>query len=453
MITIEDREIESLDDALRGTFEAAVAGKMRTVAVPGAAPGDRLDVSIVAVSQHNALAYGEVGRVVARGDQFVAPACPHAAPLRGDCGGCPAMHLSKKLREEAKFSAATEVLEPLGAPLSWHGAPSQTGYRNRSNFVATTGGDGLVLGSYARRSQKVATMTGCLVVRPAIAEVHGELEVLLSALKIPTGDAAGALRWVSMREARGDVVVELIVADESAPWIDEAINKIAAIDAVSALGISVNEGDTNAIRQGPTKIVDGDGILSEEYGQVSLAIPPGAFAQLNVDVASRIYDQAREWAGEVDGASVFWDLYCGIGGLGLNGAAPVEGARLWGLEEVAAAVDGARKNSEKCGVDATFSVVDLDGQQGLAQLAIPDGLEDPQVVLINPPRKGMSKALRQWLLENAQKAQKIIYMSCDAASFARDIKELSQGPWTLREVQVHDMLPMTGHVELLGYLD
>ena len=444
---MKDITIQSLDAALRGVFEAEVEGQMRRVLVPGAAPGDRLDVELVAVSQHHPRAHGQITAVHRRGDQFVAPPCPHAAPLRGRCGGCPAMHLSQSLRDRAKFEAATETLEPLGAQMSWHAAPQQQGYRNRSNFVVRRRDERVVLGSFAPRSNEVASMTGCLVVRPAVEVVHRRLEELLTAENVPVHREEGALRWVSIREAAGQVVVELIVRDDRASWIGAVVGKIARFDEVSGVGVSVNDEKTNAIRRGPTVIVEGQGTLVERYGLVDLQIPPGAFAQLNVAVASRMYEQARVWAGD---AKVVWDLYCGIGGLGLNAVVGREGAKLWGLEEVASAVDAARGNAEDAGIEAQFEVVDLGDPITLTALQAPRGLTDPQAVMVNPPRKGMSTPLRNWLAENPMGAERVVYMSCDPGSFGRDARALIDGGWQLREIEVHDMLPMTRHVEVLG---
>ncbi len=441
--------IEGVDAELRGYFTK----EDRQVLVAGTATGDEVDVAITSVSQHHPLAYAEVVNVHQRGENFQQPSCRHAAPIRGRCGGCPAMHLAPSTRDQIQLRAANQALEPLGVDVTWHSAPEQREYRNRSNFVAHRRSQEVILGSYAPRSQHVAAMRDCLVVRPAIMDLHRRTEDILTALKAPVDGEEEALRWVSMRESDGDVVVELVVRDADAQWIVQAADDLFALENVVGVGVSVNDRETNAIRVARTNIIRGKGTLQERYGQIDLQIPPGAFAQLNVDVASRIYNRAAQWtsAGPSD-APVVWDLYCGIGALGLNAVAGhenTENARIWGVESAEEAVVAARQNAALAEISAEFDIADLVDPDVVQALQPPEALSTPDVILVNPPRRGLSQPVRDRLCDDWT-AQTLIYMSCDPKTFLRDATALRKAGWTLDEVEAHDMLPMTAHVELLA---
>ncbi|WP_158542667.1 class I SAM-dependent RNA methyltransferase [Lujinxingia litoralis] len=442
--TLQGVEIAGLNEA----FEGYVERGERRVLAGGAVPGDRVDLRIVASSQHHPRDFAEVASVHARGADYVEPICAHAGPVRGRCGGCPGMHLSHDLRTETLQRRVAQLAERLGCEWSWHEAPAHLGYRNRSNFVVTRQGALVVLGSYAPRSQEISAMAGCQVVQPAIARVHGELEALLSALKVPVGEEEEGLRWVSLRASAQAVVVELVVRDALASWLDAAVVAIAAVEGVQGVAITVNARDTNAIRVQDSQVVQGKGRIWERYGEVELGIDPGAFAQLNVAVASAMYRQVARWA---EGAQVVWDLYCGIGGLGLNVAARRPEVRLFGAESVPAAIASARENAARAGIKARYAVVDL-GKEGWREGCPGEGPQArPELIVVNPPRKGLSRAVRQVLgAPQALGASTLIYMSCDVSSFGRDAAELQERGWVLRELQAHDMLPQTTHVELLG---
>lgn len=446
-------------DGVDGAFRGTLARDGEVVLVPGAAPGDEVDVLVTARSRRKPEAYGMVKAVKTRGDGYRTPPCEHAAPVRGACGGCPGMHLQAALRRETLQRETTQALGDLlggGLKFVWHDAPEELGYRNRSNFVVgRRGGEDdeepqAFLGSFAPGSNELARMEGCLVVTPGIASVHARLEEILNNRRwnIPLGLEEQGLRWVCLREAGGEVVVELVVADETAKYVVDFVDAVSRFEGVRGVAVSRNDEDTNAIRRGEANALAGDVVLWERYGRVKLGIPPDAFAQLNVAVASEIYEAAATF---VEGAGVIWDFYSGIGALGLN-AAVGTGAKLVGLESVAEAVSRAALNAEAAGVEALFGTCDLTDADALeaasAELAREVGA--PEAILVNPPRKGVSPALLQALTSRWTDAGRLVYMSCDATTFARDARTLATAGWKLVAVDGYEMLPQTRHVELLG---
>ncbi len=440
--------IDGLDGQLRGIHAHPHEGD---ILVPGAAPGDQVTLRITARSQHHRRAFADVTEVHRRGPGFREPPCRHAAPLRGRCGGCPGLHLLATTRQAALAHSVSSALQDLGLSPTFHAAPAELGYRNRSNFVAARQGGRILLGSFAPGTREVAAMTGCLVVDPAIATTHQAIEALLNDLDIPIGLDELGLRWVSLRAASGHVVIDLITAVDAPAWLSPLAGQLFALDAVQGVSHSHNPRPGNAIRVAPSTPLLGDTTLTENYGRTLLEIPAGAFAQLNVAAASQIYEDAARHAAD---ARILWDLYCGIGGLGLNAAltssGSPRGALLWGVESIDAALDAARRNAARAGVDAHFTAADLTCADTLSSLRPPPDRATPDAILVNPPRKGLSPAIRHWLTDLPGDFP-LIYMSCNPSTFARDAQLLLQSDrWHLRDVTAYEMLPQTHHVELLG---
>ncbi|MEM1347339.1 MAG: hypothetical protein AAGI01_02200 [Myxococcota bacterium] len=414
----------------------------RDIFVAGAAPGDTVSVLVEHLSPHRLEAWGRVTAVHARSPSFVEPPCPRAWPVRGACGGCPLQHLSLTGRTFAKHSRVLDALG-LDIPFTIHPLAHITRYRNRANFVAATGSDDLlILGSYAPRSRDVASMSGCLVHRAPIDAVAD----LLRALPLPAHPAPDALRYVTIRAGTdGDVCVELVLNTHDAPpWLRDATDALMAHDAVVGVLRSANTSPGNTIHRGSETLLAGRAYVTERVGPLSFDVPPRAFVQLYSCVAQTMYQRAAELL--VDPVTL-WDLYCGVGGLGLTAALRHRGARLLGVELHEDAVRIARDAARRAGVDATFLARDLSSV--LSSRHLDDSLRDPDALLVNPPRRGLDAPTLELL---ARVGRQLVYMSCDARSFARDTATLASHGWRpCAPVEVFDMLPMTEHVELLAH--
>ncbi len=438
--------ISGLDDELRGTFTYSD----RLVVVPGTTPGDKIDVEVVSISRHHALAYGKISAVHERGDDFVTPACIRAAPLRGKCGGCQVMHLSASVQLDARKKIALDVLDALNVdhkvlqPLE---SSAPFGYRNRSNYVVARSKAGnWVLGSYAPGSREVASMAGCLIVHPEITDVEQAIQQILTEEVVPVGTAPDALRWVSLRSSKaGAVVVELIVRNEQASWISYAVKEIMAIKLdygkVIGVAISVNDDTTNAIRVTDSKTLAGKTTLHDKVGKVTLEIPAGAFAQLNTEVASNAYLRAAELA---QSPKVVWDLYGGLDGLGLNLAAAHNDVQVFGADSSQLSSEAANRSAKTLNLKATYITADLSAADHTEWTK---NWPEPDTVIVNPPRRGLDETVLS-VLESST-AKTLLYMSCGPQSFTRDARRLIDAGWKLDVMEAYDMLPQTGHVELL----
>lgn len=419
------------------------------VGVPGVVVNDIVDVELEHRSPHQRRAWGKVVKVVARGPSFVKPACHHAYPLRGKCGGCPFMHVDVSAQRVQKLRMVEQALEsfpgyrPNTQLRAVEGQESGMGYRNRANYVVFRRPGGKIhLGSRVPRSNDTAKMDGCLVNMPAVESVAEFLTQILNERDIPVLPARSALRYVTIRaNQEGDVLVDLICAQRAPGWLDSVVNRLETHPNVRGISWSVNRSTGNAIRVNPSHVVRGDGFLVETVGGLKLKLVVDAFFQLNVKVAAAMYEQAASWARE---AGVIWDLYCGVGGLGLTIARTQPEAKLFGCEFSESAVRLARTNARDNHLEGHFEVADLGS-------GVPRGWTPPDLIVVNPPRKGLDERV-VGLLKKVRPKQ-IIYMSCSAESLRRDLEAIIPAGYRIAHHDAWDMMPHTEHVETLVVLE
>jgi 23S rRNA (uracil-5-)-methyltransferase RumA len=442
----EALRVEGIDEQARGV---ATIGA-RVALIPGAAPGDVVDATIIATSQHTPALHARLDRVIERGSSHAAPPCPHAAPTRGQCGGCPAMHLTPDAQRDLKLGGLQRALEAHGvaaripAP-SWHDAPAQLGYRNRAHYVPARDDAGAAyLGGFAPRSHAVVDTRGCLIVRPAIDAAAGAISPLLDAHDVPLHPQPDALRHVTLRAAPdGRWVAELVLNAASPAWLAPLTAAIMALPGAVGVSCSLHDQPGNAIRVAAATLLAGVDALDEPLATsppLTVSLTADGFFQLNAEVAAQMYSLAHEGRGDAPRAAVIWDLYCGVGGLGLV-AAMAHGAALFGAESHARSVEQARLHAARHDVSATFEVIDLAKNSAYTSWPAPD------LILVNPPRRGLDQLVLAALRE--QRGQ-LTYMSCNPVSFARDAAALLDAGWIMQALHAFDMLPQTTHVELLS---
>jgi 23S rRNA (uracil1939-C5)-methyltransferase len=210
---------------------------------------------------------------------------------------------------------------------------------------------------------------------------------------------------------------------------------------VVGVSASANDHGGNVIRTAPSARLEGQYTIIEPVGPIALGLSAAGFSQLNQDVMARMYQRA---AGLVEQERpVVWDLYCGVGGLGLTVAQKKDGTTLFGADSVDSAVSLANQNSQDNGVSGRFATIDL-------SRTAPRGWPEPDVVLLNPPRRGIDDVIKRRLTEI--QPRQLIYMSCNPTSFAKDVRFLVDRGYRLDEVHAYDMLPRTAHVEVLAAL-
>lgn len=440
-------QAHALDEAgagLAGIVSAgdrAAAGGELELHVPDLLPGERAEVAIEHRSRQRPMAWARiVARVGEPSAERVAPACPGF----GGCGGCAWQHLAYPAQLEAKRArivAAVPGVEVAAVTPS----PAQLGYRNKGKYVVAASGRGLVLGAYAPRSHKVIDTAGCRVVAPVIDEVAGATRVACDAAGLHAYDeqrGKGELRYVVVRaDAAGGALVVLVVTSATrGDRLAEAAAAIATHAAVRGVIAMRNDRKDGAIVTGDATVLAGAGVLVEDVAGCPVEVGAGEFLQVNRDQARAIYDRVAALAlAGVDGAPRALDLYSGLGGIALTLAR--RGAHVTAVEVDPSACAALRRAADTGGLGDRVTVVTSDA--GAAQLPPAD------VVVVNPPRKGLSAAARAALLALAP--GRILYVSCGPDSLGRDLAALTG--YRPGVVEPFDLMPGTAQIESLVPLD
>ncbi len=439
-VTIDSIDVDAFGEALLedGTL----------LKIAGAAPGDRVRVRLAHKSPHRNTAWCDIVEVLSRGPHFVMPFCPNAEAAGGRCGGCPAMHLDETTVRRMKLKRVAEALRSADVTvpgISFEPSTVGPGYRNRGHFAVgriegPSPRNRPFLGVFAPRNRRIIEIGRCPVLRPSINDAARRIEVVLAEGSVPIHPESLGLRYVTLRASKqGEVLADLVVGGAQAPWVPPFARQLVSALPIVGVSCSVNDTSGNAVRVRPSVHLAGVKTLAERVGDLDLQLTAASFAQLNSETAAAMYRRA---AMMTPPTSVLWDLYCGVGGLGLTVLSTLQpNAQLFGAEFVNEAVELATLNATPLSSRAVFETRDL-------SLGAPKRAPRPEVILVNPPRRGLDHAVLEDLKTST--AHTVVYMSCDPASFARDAAVLATSGFAPGEIFAHDMLPFTAHVELIA---
>jgi 23S rRNA (uracil1939-C5)-methyltransferase len=445
-----DQELELTIDSLAygGNGVARLDGFV--VFVRRGLPGDTVRARVTKVQRRHAEALAT--EVVAPGPQRVDAPCAHYPA----CGGCRFQDLAYDAQLDAKARWVADSLQRLAGlddpPLEpILGAVSQFGYRNKMEFSFTQGPGGAALGLHkAGRWDEVLQIDHCWLqsdtgnaIRNCITEWAREER--LAAYDQETQE--GYLRHLVVREGRntGQALVQLVTARGERFDRERLIEVLNELPAVRSIHWSVNRGVAEVTNL-PTELLWGEDAIEEEIGGLRFRVRPNAFLQTNTEMAERLYAIAREFA-QLQGGETVYDLYCGIGTIGLSLAASA--LTVWGIEISEESVACAIENQELNGIG---NVAFFAGNVGEVLRDLRDRAGDPDVVVVDPPRAGLAgKALRR-LGEIA--APRVVYVSCNPTTLAGDLKRLSDDyGYRLVRARPVDMFPHTPHVECVALLE
>ena len=426
-----------------------------TLFIKDTVPGDRVEVLITKVKK--SYGYGKLKQVLKASPDRVDPPCPVAR----QCGGCQLQMMSypaqlamkeEKVRNDLKRIGGFENLEiqaivPMESPFR---------YRNKAQFPVGMDRDGNpITGFYAGRTHTIISNPDCLLGCPENREILNEILDWMKNSRIPAYNeetGKGLIRHILIRKgfATGEIIVCLIINGERIPARDELVARMRKIDGVTGLTYSSNTSRTNVILNGPVKPIWGqeyitDILESRAFGiSVRYQISPASFYQINPVQTQRIYEKVLELA-DLHGNETVMDLYCGIGTISLFLARKAK--KVIGVEIVPRAIEDARRNAQINGIEnAEFYV-------GKAEEVVPE-LEQhgirADVAVVDPPRKGCDEKLLQTLVR--MKPERIVYVSCDPATLARDLKYLTENAFRVEYVQPYDQFSETVHVETVCLL-
>ena len=418
------------------------------VFVPYTAVGDRLKIKIVKVQKN--YAFGIVQEILIPSKDRVEDSCS----IYQRCGGCAFRHISyqAELRHKAEFVESN--LKRLGGVtpqmLPITPSPLQKEYRNKAQYPVREIDGAVQAGFFAKRSHRVISCAGCDLQPAFFQDILEYTKQFLQDKKISAYEeqsGRGTVRHLYLRwgEVSGEVMVCLVVNGDKLPFAKEYVDGLLKVcPKVASVVLNINKEKDNVILGQKCVTLYGKDTIEDTLCGVTFELSPQSFYQVNRQAAQKLYRLAAELAG-FHGDELLVDLYCGAGTIGLSMASQVR--ELIGVEIVPEAVENAKANAARCGVkNATFLCADA--KQAAAELASQN--LRPDVIVVDPPRKGCDVEVLQAIAQMSP--QKLIYISCNSASLARDCKELEQlGYRTLKAAPV-DLFPRTTHVETVVLL-
>ena len=410
-----------------------------TLFVKDAVIGDSVEAEVTLARTN--YGFARTKKVLESSKDRVRPACPQARR----CGGCTLQALAYEKQLSLKQSFVDNALERIGGfsiktePVV--GMENPFRYRNKSQYPVGLSADGkLTAGFYAGKSHDIVDCRDCLL---SSEEDAGILETVLSFMK-ENGISAydektgrGLVRHVLVRRgfSTGEVMVCLILNGRKLPYSGKLTEKLLAMPGMKSICLNVNTKRSNVILGGEVIPLSGEPFITDRIGELSFRISPLSFYQVNPVQTKKLYDAVREFA-SLSGKETVLDLYCGIGTIGLYLASKAE--KVFGVEIVPAAVEDARKNAELNGIgNASFTA-------GASEDIIRD-LPKADCIVLDPPRKGCDEKLLRAVLD--KKPDRLIYVSCNPATLARDMKILCEIDYSPEKIRPFDMFPQTTHVE------
>ncbi len=438
-------KIESL------TAEGSGVGHLDSFAVfvRGGVPGDTVEALVIKAKKNYAIA--KVTRILSASLHRIQNDCP----LFPRCGGCALREMDyafeageKKRRVEEAFrrlahvdAACEEILVPTATER----------YRNKAQYPVALANGRVQIGFYAPRSHRVIDCTDCRLQPAEFADIVREFRTFLEEFRVPVYDAqahSGLVRHLYLRKGfeSGEILVCVVINGETLPHTDILVTRLRELGiGIASIQLNHNLEHTNVILGRRCTVLWGAPYITDTLCGIRVRLSPQSFYQVNRDMAERLYRKAAEFAG-LNGEQTVLDLYCGAGLIGLSMARRMK--QLYGAEIVPEAVEDARRNAAENGIlNAQFFCGDAgDAAARLDALGV-----HPDVVLLDPPRKGCDESVLQTVA--AMQPQKIVYISCDPATLARDCARLGALGFAVRRLAAADLFPRTSHVESVCLLE
>ncbi|WP_368043808.1 23S rRNA (uracil(1939)-C(5))-methyltransferase RlmD [uncultured Clostridium sp.] len=433
--------------------------------VKDAVIGDRIRARAMKMKKN--YGFARLMEVLEASKDRVMPECPVAR----QCGGCQLQMMSYEAqlhfkerkvynnlrriggmenlrlpeRADSVIVDKTIVMEPiLGMEHPWR-------YRNKAQFPFGRDKDGrIIAGFYAGRTHHIVEAEDCLLGVEENAVILDIIKKIMEEYQIAPYDEEthkGLIRHALIRKgfSNGELMVCLVINGKKLPHADIFVERLKEVPGMTSISYNINQEKTNVILGAELVNLYGPGYITDKIGNVSYQISPLSFYQVNPVQTEKLYGTALEYAGLTGGETV-WDLYCGIGTISLFLAQKAK--KVYGVEIVPPAIEDARRNAALNGMENVEFFV------GKAEEVLPREYEKNQVyadvIVVDPPRKGCDSVCLDTIVRMQPK--RVVYVSCDSATLARDVKYLNERGYAVERVRCCDMFGMSGHVETVCLL-
>ena len=417
-----------------------------TIFVEGGLPGEQAEIRIVKVLKN--YAFGKLLRTLKPSDRRVEPSCG----VVKRCGGCQLQHMSYGAQLQYKTQQVKDAIERIGGlkGVTIHdaiGMDDPWRYRNKAQFPVGMDGD-VMIGFYANRSHEIINTPQCAIQDAINDNVIHTVREFIKKYNISVYDentGKGLIRHIVTRKGfrTGELMVCIVINGDSIPSDKALIEMLkGSTDNLKSVVLNVNKKKTNVILGEKNIVIYGEEAIYDYIGEFKFRISPLSFFQVNPIQTEVLYNKALEYA-DLKGDETVFDAYCGIGTISLFLSKNAK--KVYGVEIVPQAIDNAKENAKLNGIGNVEFIV------GESETVIPEmykkGIK-ADVIVVDPPRKGCDEKLLDAIARMAP--ERVVYVSCNPATLARDLKYLTERGYEVREVQPVDMFPQTVHCEVVA---
>lgn len=419
------------------------------VFVDSAVPGDVLDVHIIKVSKNYAI--GKISKVIKASKSRIISDCE----VSTRCGGCAYRHMAYEAELQEKKKYVGDVLERIGGvkvkPEEILSIETPDAYRNKALIPVGMDEKGnIVTGFYSRKTHRIIDCDNCLLQMKEFSPIIKAVRKYICSSSVTIYDESthkGLIRHIYLRRGRntGDIMVCLVINGDNIPSKQKLIDILRETDSnIKSIALCVNREKTNVVLGNRTITIWGDDTIEDVLCGLKFRISPLSFYQVNPEGTELLYNRAKQYAELKDG-DVLLDMYCGAGTIGLSMSDKAK--EIIGVEIIPEAIENAKENARLNGIENTRFI--CDDASGAAQTLLSEGIK-PDVVVLDPPRKGCSIDVIKAV--SKMSPERIVYVSCDAASLARDCALFREEGYEVTKVTAVDMFPRTIHVETVVLL-
>ena len=412
------------------------------VFVPNAVAGEKIRLRIEVAKKN--WAAGKIVEILERSPHRINRECP-VAKL---CGGCDFWHIDYEEEARLKAERVRNCLNRLGGEnlesVPILGAPTCHGYRNKAQYPVASKKNRAYAGFFKAGTHEVVENDRCLILPEETDRVKSVVMDYVNQNHVSVYDEVahkGLLRHIYVRRGAvsGQVLVCLVINGRSIPKAHELVARLKKIPGFTTLVLSVNTKKGNAVLGDEFITIHGPGFIEDTLCGLNFRLSPRSFYQVNHAQAQRLYEAAISQA-EITKNDTVLDLYCGVGTITL--AMAKAAGKVIGVEVIEQAVEDARENAGRNGIEnAEFFC----GDAGKAALELEEKGIKPDVIVVDPPRKGLNADTIEAL--HRMNPRRIVYVSCDPATLARDVALLKERGYTLKNAMAADLFPRCAHVE------